>query len=257
MSSTRPCFLKKPAFWPSSENEFSQVPARPAATRNVSSAQAARVRAATRMRADAARATLILSICVSFSGACWPCTHKYGPPSVAQCPRRPESDLLAAGQRNDAKCQERTHAPQQTASLFDDLVGECEQRRRHLEAKRPSGREIDGELELGRLLDLEVARLRAAQNLVHILGGAPEQVREVWSVGHETPGLDIVAGAPDRRQPRAERKRDDACSVGSSESSDHDVKRVGLGLERREGRCDILRPPDFEWRDFEAGRARA
>jgi hypothetical protein len=67
--------------------------------------------------------------------------------------------------------------------------------------------------------------------------------------------LDIVAGAPDRRQPRAERKRDDACSVGSSESSDHDVKRVGLGLERREGRCDILRPPDFEWRDFEAERA--
>ena len=40
--------------------------------------------------------------------------------------------------------------------LFDHLVGECEQRRRHLEAKRPCGLEVDHELELGRLLDCEL-----------------------------------------------------------------------------------------------------
>src|SRR5205807_1280679 len=64
--------------------------------------------------------------------------------------------------------------------LFDHLVGAGEQRRRHLKAKRLGGGEIDDEIELGRLLHWDVARLRPAQNLVGIVGGAPEQVREVW-----------------------------------------------------------------------------
>jgi hypothetical protein len=38
----------------------------------------------------------------------------------------------------------------------NDLVGECERRRRHLEAKRPCALEVDHELELGRLLDCEL-----------------------------------------------------------------------------------------------------
>ena len=59
----------------------------------------------------------------------------------------------------------------------------------------------------------------------------------------------------DRRQPRAERKRDDARAVGGNERIGHDVKCVRLGLERLEGGSDILRSPDFEWRDFEAERA--
>ena len=51
-------------------------------------------------------------------------------------------------------CQ--TPALQQRTSLFDHLVGEYEQRRRHVEAKRPCGLEVDPELELGRLLDCEL-----------------------------------------------------------------------------------------------------
>ena len=49
-----------------------------------------------------------------------------------------------------------TDAPQQTASLFDHLVGEHEQLRWHIEAKHLGGLEIDHELELRRLLNQQV-----------------------------------------------------------------------------------------------------
>ena len=38
-----------------------------------------------------------------------------------------------------------TGAPQRTASLFDHLVGACEQRLRHGEAERPGGLEVEKE----------------------------------------------------------------------------------------------------------------
>ena len=36
---------------------------------------------------------------------------------------------------------------------------------------------------------------------------------------------------------------------------DRNVKCIRLGLDRLEGRTEILHPPDFEWRDFDAERA--
>ena len=47
----------------------------------------------------------------------------------------------------------RPHAPQQTASLFDHLVGAREKRRRHGQAECLRGLNIDYQLELGRGLD--------------------------------------------------------------------------------------------------------
>jgi hypothetical protein len=48
------------------------------------------------------------------------------------------------------RCQQETHAPQQTVSLFDDFVGASEQRRRHGDADR--FRSLDYKLVLGRCL---------------------------------------------------------------------------------------------------------
>ena len=51
-----------------------------------------------------------------------------------------------------ASCQEETHAPQQTVSLFDHFVGALLEKPRNVKAKRLGGLEIDHQLELRRLL---------------------------------------------------------------------------------------------------------
>src|ERR1700674_3678301 len=78
-----------------------------------------------------------------------------------------------------------------TASLFYDLVDAQKERLGDGQAERLGGRQIDDEIEFGRLLDRDVGRLRPAQNLVDIVGGAPEQVREVWPIGHQTSRFDV------------------------------------------------------------------
>jgi hypothetical protein len=76
-------------------------------------------------------------------------------------------------------------------SLFDHLVGDGEQRRWNFEAEYFGGGEVNDEIELGRLLDRQVARLRPAQNLVDEVGSAPPQDREVRSIGQET-SVDVL-----------------------------------------------------------------
>src|SRR5215467_15585368 len=94
--------------------------------------------------------------------------------------------------------------------LFDEFGGiNVENPRQGSETKRLGGRDVDDELECGRLLDRDIAGLRAVENLVHKLGCATEHIGEVWSVGHETASLDEIAGTEHRRQPRVERRRDD------------------------------------------------
>ena len=69
-----------------------------------------------------------------------------------------------------ALCQKRTSA------LFDHLVGAGEQRRRHGEAERLGGLEIDHQLVLGRRLHRQVGWLLALEDAIDVAGRAAELV---------------------------------------------------------------------------------
>ena len=128
--------------------------------------------------------------------------------------------------------------------------------RRHVEAERLGDREIDDQLEFGRLLDRQVARLRAAQNLVDIVGCAAKQVRNMRAVRHQPCRIDVFAQAEHRRQSCAQRQDVDAMAVGVGQRVAAHVERLAPALELLERGHNILGAQDFEPVDFEAERVR-
>src|SRR5215471_917417 len=78
---------------------------------------------------------------------------------------------------------------------LNQLISPCDEERRHFEANRFCGLEIDHQLELRRLLHREVGGLGALQDLVHKHGAAPEEIEKARPVRHETPGLNTLPDA--------------------------------------------------------------
>src|SRR5262249_42371750 len=139
---------------------------------------------------------------------------------------------------------------------FDHLVGAGEQRWRQLEAKRLGGFEVDDQLELGRLLDRDVARLRPAQNLINIISCAPKLVWGACSIGYETSCFDVLPKAMHCWQSCAQRQCVDANAVRTRKRVRNNINRIGAVLKRFKRGRNILRLTDFRGDDLKVKLAR-
>jgi hypothetical protein len=90
-------------------------------------------------------------------------------PFSGLCQLPPAADMPPL-RLHSAMCQQPTYAVQQKP-LFDDLVGDREQRRGDCDAKCLGGLDVNHEVKLGWQLYGQIGRLFAPQNAVHIEGG--------------------------------------------------------------------------------------
>src|SRR5262245_16849554 len=95
------------------------------------------------------------------------------------------------------------------AASFDHLVGDREQLGRHVEAERIGGLEVDHQFEFGGLLDREVGRIGAVENLAGIDADLAIRRRIRRAIGDETADDRIFTPVVDRGNAVACRERND------------------------------------------------
>jgi hypothetical protein len=106
-----------------------------------------------------------------------------------------------------------TNPEDEADGLFDNLIGECQQGGRHGNAERFGGFEIDNKGKLARLLDREIAGLRAIQNLSGIDARITQLIDRVRRIRHQKPGPSPVRVRANTRLSRCGDQTGDAGHV--------------------------------------------
>src|SRR5215510_15459122 len=112
-------------------------------------------------------------------------------------------------------------------SLFNHFVGAHQKLFGDRQTDRYRRRVIDDKVEFDWLLDWDVGRLRTAQNLVDVICGPSEQVREVRSVGQQTSGYDIFPKRVYSRQFLGDRQGIDANPMRGEKRIATNIQRIG------------------------------
>src|SRR5262249_56834328 len=97
--------------------------------------------------------------------------------------------------------------------------------------------------------------LRPTQNLVDVLGAAPKQRREVWSIGYQAPSIDVLSIAVHGRQARAHCQNAESVPIGAYERITHDIESLYMTLERVDCSRDVVDLPDFKRASCQTNRA--
>src|SRR5271169_3754838 len=94
---------------------------------------------------------------------------------------------------------------------LDHLVGAGKDRWRHSEAEFAGGFEIDDQLEGSRLLDWQIGRLGAFEDLSGVYAELAPYVGETSSIAHQAAKLDELAPFIDRRNGITGGQRHELC----------------------------------------------
>src|SRR5260221_7995605 len=135
------------------------------------------------------------------------------------------------------QCRNPTHAQQQQASLFDNVVSAREQRRGNVEAKQTCRFQIDNEFELGRLQNWKLGGLGTFEDGARINAHLAKHVGKVGSVTNQQAGCGHLArkSASGKSVTRSERGKLRAPARKKSVRGDEKGvrSRTGNGRKRR------------------------